>query len=202
MKKLIKRVIPFVMAFVVTISFCTLISSAAEYESEKTIRVGDYDCIEIDGQYYTVIDGVEYIVLSFTEKNKVKDKNLIAELESRSMSKATFDLSTGATYSGTANLSSGNSWTPTFILGPKQSALSMLSIKKNFIFPTTVKMTAYFYVPLTGWWHEVTVSVTFTLLGQTRHFLADTYTANATKGEIEFWKNGTDPTTFDYYAYQ
>lgn len=121
------------MVGIVILTTSVLSSTTSAQNEFQTVRIGDYDCYQINGVNYTTIDDNEYIVISFNEANEVKDQNLIDYLNNKSSHTAqsdtlistmsstrgssTFDLSNGSVYSGNANLKSGNSWTPTFTIG-------------------------------------------------------------------------------------
>ena len=81
MKKFLKRIIAGVLAGVMALS-CALSASAEAKLDNSEKEIAESNMYIRDGQYYTLVDGVEYMVVMIGEgADVITDNNLIRQLD-------------------------------------------------------------------------------------------------------------------------
>lgn len=207
-----KRIVALITSLA-CLSIC-LTAHAEVEQSKDTIRVGEYDCYVNNGQYYTDINGENYLVINLDDAIWQSEDEMVCSQTSNDVSSLysleastdwlnspQVDISDGSTYNGMIDITYGDDCTPIFCGKPYASDVSY-QIYAGFIFPNTYNINIHFYNDISRQWSSYKQAVTFDLFGQTKFLLTGTMSMNVTKVCIEFYKNGSSGETPMYYSFR
>lgn len=169
-----------------------------------------------DGFEYTVIDGIEYVILKPDESRIVTDEDTLAMLnggrsveeesqftninpETEWLSYTTEDISNNVIYYGTCDLRNQDMYySPKFIVNLNDSGASGVTVYIGYVWPTDVTFS-FFYKSLGVWYENPTMTHTFNILNQRFGFANNSASSLYTECCLIVHKEGTDE---DYITYQ
>lgn len=109
-----KKIISFLIAAVIAINTNFAIAAESINETEL-VNINGYSCYEKDGQYWTTLDGGEYLILNLDDHNMVDAGASFANSELSQYSASSSDCPIGTPggwyYCGYIDFSSGGSYT-------------------------------------------------------------------------------------------
>lgn len=130
------------------------------------INIDGYDCYLKDGEYFTVIDGKEYMIINLdSNDNIVTDEALIDELNATTISdypssswgnRRLYDLRADGSYSERVNLNNGAYYSPSFITSVP-CGNSVATITVDYIEPIGLEtriIPTLFYYRIAGVWYN------------------------------------------------
>ena len=203
MKVITKCIVSILLSSFMLVTFSLSVSAEVNSTASNTIIYNGYECYKRGEQYYTLIDGEEYLVLVATEENKVTDPNLIAELENsitRSLNDTIY-LSDGTVYESRVDLTPGGYQSPTFMYDVPYDAASSLTLEVDVFFSTTIAGVFYHYNGINDSWHETPFSFNFSVIYDKRGIANSTEFEQTNYCRIRFYKEGTSVDQFDYKFY-
>lgn len=191
-----KRIISFLTAaaMAVTVNF----SAAAEAIAEPELTdIHGYMCYERDGEYWTNLDGVEYLVINLDNLAVVSDEADAFENNSSAYSSNAIDCPIGTpsqygwwTYTGWVDLRNGGSYKdrcyltygnyhcPIYVFSPKATNghlyESRFSLSTEVVLPNTYNLTMSFHTQGIGWHPLKDFTITFSAFKQLHAILTGT----------------------------
>lgn len=185
-------------------------------EKKETMMVGGYECYVKDGEYCTLIDGQECVVL--TDLIEVTDEETLAYLNStldnenylRSSSELpsdVYDLRNEQEFHDDVNVTSSDYMSQKLAV---DLSANPIRLHIGFWNKRTVKLSFYYYIPALpntydtskagGSWFHADVTAEFWLGSQTKKYAVDTAFKTATILQMKVFNEGTEPQKeFDYY---
>lgn len=170
--------ISFMTASIMAITVNASVAAEA-VEKPMLTNINGYMCYERDGEYWTELDGEEYLVLNLDNFVPVESTTGFASERSIPKGKPTgwgndsvvTLTNSNPSYEDFCDLSNGNYYSPVYEFDPTR-ALCSAEISTKVVLPNQYDIRIYTYQgPGLGWLAE-DVSITFQLLfGQQRHLL-------------------------------
>lgn len=161
-------------------------ASAYAYEdnviADETINIRGYSCYERDGNYWTMLDGIEYLVIDVGDSSGNYSRTVPYATASATLSAPpqwTTDkqvpILNGGSYTDTVDISSSNYCSPVYLVTPTSSDYR-LTISCGFIFSNQYSISFYSHTksPINSWGSPSTEPVNFSALSSTHVVLAGT----------------------------
>lgn len=202
MKK--SKILSAIIIMATVIGLTSSVSAEKTLSTTETVRVGNYDCLEKNGQYFTEINGESYLVINLDElewkQEGVSRASSVGWLNGQEV-----DISDGSKYNGTVNMSNGDYSTPIFIgYNPNTVTSSKLSynISTSFVGSNSYTVDVHVYEHLSKTWNTSTVTINFGLLSQKKVLFTGQSNVAPTKMCLTFDKDkSTGKESFDYSFY-
>lgn len=153
-------------------------TTVAISESAELTDIGGFACYQRDGNYWTMLDGEECLVIDF--QDMVPTNNSISttsaqETDSKFLSswknKAYIPLSPETSYKTQIDLSNGDYYSPIFELShfPNHTYNGYIQLSTNHIVNHSYDIEIYVkYQNLTDWFMDGTRHLTFNIVGKTQ----------------------------------
>lgn len=201
--KLFKNLTAIALSAIMAIS-ATIVSHAEE------IKIGEYDCYIKDDEYFTVIDGREYMIINLDcNDNIVTDAALINELNAATISdypqsswgnKRLYDLRTDGPYSERVNLNNGTYYSPSFITsvpcGNSIATITVDYIEQLGLESRTIP--TLFYYRVAGVWYNSSYNIYVSALINYHWLDATEATSSIDRMAIRMTKSSNSGGTFNY----
>ena len=156
-------------------------TTVAISESAELTDIGGFACYQRDGNYWTMLDGEEYLVIDFRDilptNNFISTTNT-QEPDSKSLSswenKAYIPLSPETSYKTQIDLSNGDYYSPIFELSHFSNGTynGYIQLSTNHIVNNSYDIEIYVrYQNMTDWFMDGTRHLTFNIFGKTQAIL-------------------------------
>lgn len=150
-------------------------TSAAISNTSELTDIGGYACYQREGNYWTMIDGEECLVIDVQSATKIND-DVSADVKSSTSNypsfwgnKTTVSLSTKLSYTDDIDLSRGDYYSPIFELPDTYGSYEGLEITTNHIVKHTYDILVVTQDPFTtSSWNVESTSITFDVFSRTR----------------------------------
>lgn len=202
MKK--SRLLSAIVIMATVVGLTSSVSAERISTTADTVRVGNYDCLEKNGQYFTEINGELYMVINLDEL-EWKQEGISRASSVGWLNGQEVDISDGDKYNGTVNMKNGDYSTPIFIgYDPDTVTSSKLSynISASLASSNSYTVDVHVYEYLSRRWNTSTVTINFGLFTQRKVLFTGQSNVAPTKMCLTFDKdNSTGKETFDYSFY-
>lgn len=172
-------------------------------DSVRYIDINGYDCYERDGYYWTVIDGIEYLVIDLSDS--VSAGNDITTYSSpmgtppnwANNQEVTLTESSPS-YTDTCNLKNGDYCSPIYKINPKKTDYR-ISIYSGVWLNNTYDIEFYTHLQYDlGGWHMEKNTITFNVLLNTYFLLTGTPSTVIDGFALRFLSSSTGQKDLDY----
>ena len=204
-----KKALSIIITLALSLSFTTTGSACADKENEY-VNIHGYQCYEKEGNYWTQIDGEEYLVIDVNQEADSKNTTSYTQANTRRLAanistpplwtnNQTIDLTDGSSYDGRGDITSSDYCTPVFEVEPTISDFRF-SIYSGFWLNTKYNITIYVHhqSPINEWHSAGTYEITFNLANQTKVILLGTAGTIIDGFAVKYLQSSTGEDEFDY----
>lgn len=191
MKRLRKA---FAGCFAVLAALCASVNAAAQEYS--MVEINGFNCYEIDGSYFTTIDGESYIVINLDECVWHIENTVAYNSSSSSwLNGPEVDISDGTRYNGTLDISSKDDSTPIFIgytpEGTTFNSRISYNFEAGFVLTNDYSVDVHVFDQIESRWSTTNVTLSFNILGQHKILFTGMTNSAPTKMCLTFLKDGS-----------
>ena len=136
-------------------------------ETAELTNIGGYACYERDGNFWTLIDGEEYLVIDTRDWAIGSDTSMTTYSQNASVGAPTnwgnmtyVPLPDGTSYTDSVDLSKGNYYSPIYETTPSRDEFKF-KFDTNHVLNHTYNMTFWYHFESTDEWHPEPVTITF-----------------------------------------
>lgn len=187
-----------------------MVLSATTVSHAEEIKIGEHDCYIKGGEYFTIIDGREYMIINLdSNDNIITDTALINELNAAAVSdypnsswgnKRLYDLAADGPYSERVNLNNGIYYSPSFITsvpcGNSIATITIDYIEQLGLGSRTVP--TLFYYRVAGVWYSNSFNIYVNALINYHWLDATEATSSIDRMAIRMTKSSNSGGTFNY----
>ncbi len=142
-------------------------SPVAISETAELTDIGGYACYQKDGNFWTLIDGEECLVIDTRDWAFSSDTSMATYSQNASVGTPTnwgnmtyVPLPDGTSYTDSVDLSKGNYYSPIYETTPSRDEFKF-KFDTNHIINHTYTITFWYHFESTNEWHPETVTLTF-----------------------------------------
>lgn len=185
------------------LSAAATVRAEDEAEARETVRIGQYDCWEENGEYYTVYEDEIYQVIDLDEltPQPISETGVAGGMLDWQNDNFRVVLTEGKEYKGSIDISEGDDYTPIFLMEPQDNRFSVF-IKTKFIFRNKYNVTVFTYNNISGWDNGYDMTIYFGMGAQKKKIFTGTASQVTSRCCVYFHKDGSDgEEKFNYWAY-
>lgn len=159
------------------------------------IDINGFSCYEIDGNYFTTIEGDSYLVINLDECVWRAENTALSRASIDWMYGTQVDISDGSRYNGTLNISTSDDSTPIFIgydpSGTTYNSRISYNLEAGFIFNNSYSVDVHVFDYPSSSWSTTNVTLTFNITGQHKILFTGMTNSAPTKMCLTFLKEGS-----------